>query len=331
VTGTISGGREAGVEYIELSRPAKRHALTQAMFRLLEQRLRAAEVADEVRVVVLRSDGPVFCAGLDLDEFAAGRADEPDAVADLNRILDTSAAVCGAIAESRKPVIVAAQGPCIGIGLLMFLSADIGLMTPSARLQLPKALIGAGYFAPLLAKLLGPRRAKALLLNPAVTAIGAADAERWGLAAAVLPAEGFRESVRDYAQALARTPAAWLQLQKAGADHLSSSLSVRDAIRAGAHLDAIAHASEFTHEAAQNAFGRPAKSTRKREEENNDRLKRAAETSPSAAVSGPLQRACGPGRAARIGANGDGTEGSGHDTGRAPGTPADAVIRRPGG
>ena len=258
--GTIAGGREAGVEFIELCNPARRHALTQAMFQLLEQRLQAADTADEVRVIVLRSDGPVFCAGLDLDEFAADRADEPDAVTDLNRILDTSAAVCGAIAESRKPVIVAAQGPCVGIGLLMFLSCDIGFMTPSARLQLPKALIGAGYFAPLLAKVLGPRRAKALLLNPAITAIEAADAERWGLAAAVLPAEGFREAVRDYAQALARMPAAWLQLQKAGADHLSSSMSVRDAIRAGAHLDAIAHASDFAREAAQNAFGRPAKS-----------------------------------------------------------------------
>jgi enoyl-CoA hydratase/carnithine racemase len=265
--GTVGGGPEAGVEYIELDHPAKRHALTQGMFQLLGQRLRAAGAADEVRVIVLCSDGPVFCAGLDLDEFAAGRAGEPDAVADLNRILDTSAAVCGALAESRKPVIVAAQGPCVGIGLLMFLSGDIGLMTPSARLQLPKALVGAGYFAPLLARLLGPRRAKALLLNPAVTAIEAADAERWGLAAAVLPAEGFRQSVRDYAQALARMPAAWLQLQKAGADHPSASLSVRDAVRAGAHLDAIAHASEFAREAAQNAFARSVKSVQNTSEE----------------------------------------------------------------
>ena len=133
--GTIAGGREAGVEFVELRNPAKRHAVTQAMFQLLEQRLRAADAADEVRVIVLRSDGPVFCAGLDLDEFAADRANEPDAVTDLNRILDTSAAVCGAIAESRKPVIVAAQGPCVGIGLLMFLSCDIGFMTPSAPLM----------------------------------------------------------------------------------------------------------------------------------------------------------------------------------------------------
>ena len=254
--GTIGGGREAGVEFIELDHPARRHAITREMFRQLGRRLSAADAADEVRVIVIRSAGPVFCSGLDLGEFAAAAArDQPDSLADLNRILDTSAAVCGAIAESRKPVIVAAQGPCIGIGLLMFLSCDIGLMTPSARLQLPKALIGAGYFAPLLAKLLGPRRAKALLLNPAARTIEAADAERWGLAAAVLPEAGFREAASDYAKELARLPAGWLQLQKAGVDQLSSSLSVRDAIRAGAHLDAIAHASGFAREAARNAFG----------------------------------------------------------------------------
>lgn len=257
--GTITGGREAGVDFIELHNPAKRHALTREMFRLLEQRLRAADVDDEVRVVVVRSDGPVFCSGLDLDEFTAARGQGPDSVTDLNRMLDTSATVCGAIAESRKPVVVAAQGPCIGIGMLMFLSCDIGFMTASARLQLPKALIGAGYFAPVLAKLLGPRRAKALLLSPAVFAIDADDAERWGLAADVLPQDGFREAVRDYALALARTPAGWLQLQKAGADHHSASLSVRDAIRAGAHLDTIAHASEFARVAGKNRLGRPAK------------------------------------------------------------------------
>lgn len=251
--GTIGGGREAGVEFIELHNPAKRHALTGEMFRQLERRLHDADADDEARVVVVRSDGPVFCSGLDTGEFAAARAHGPDSVTDLNRMLDTSATVCGAIAESRKPVIVAAQGPCIGIGMLMFLSCDIGFMTASARLQLPRALIGAGYFAPLLAKLLGPRRAKALLLNPAICAIEADDAERWGLAAGVLPQEGFREAVRDYAQALARLPAGWLQLQKAGADHYASSLSVRDAIRAGAHLDAIAHASEFARVAARNA------------------------------------------------------------------------------
>jgi enoyl-CoA hydratase/carnithine racemase len=257
--GTIGGGTEAGVDYIELSNPAKRHALTRDMFRMLEQRLQAADTDDEVRVIVVHSSGPVFCSGLDLNEFAASRHAEPDSVADLNRILDTSAAVCGAISESRKPVIVAAQGPAIGIGMLMFLSCDIGLMTESARLLLPKALIGAGYFAPVLSKLLGPRRTKGLLLNPGIPAIEAADAERWGLAARILPADGFQAAVRDYAQNVARMPAGWLQLQKAGADHAASALSVRDAIRAGAHLDALAHAAAFARAAAPHPPGLEAK------------------------------------------------------------------------
>jgi 2-(1,2-epoxy-1,2-dihydrophenyl)acetyl-CoA isomerase len=256
--GTIGGGTQAGVDYIELRNPAKRNALTRDMFRVLERRLRAADTDDGVRVIVVHSSGPVFCSGLDLDEFAASREAEPDSVADLNRILDTSAAVCGAISESRKPVIVAAQGPAIGIGMLMFLSCDIGLMTESARLLLPKALIGAGYFAPVLAKLLGPRRAKGLLLNPGIPAIEAADAERWGLAARILPADGFQAAVRDYAQNVARLPAGWLQLQKAGADHPAATLPVRDAIRAGAHLDAIAHAADFARAAARHASGHAA-------------------------------------------------------------------------
>src|SRR6266496_1869215 len=101
--------RADGVVLLELYNPVKRHALTTEMFGRLEERLRAADTDDEVRVVVVRSDGPVFCSGLDLDEFTASHAGTSDAVSDLNRMLDTSAAVCGAIAESRKPVVVAAQ------------------------------------------------------------------------------------------------------------------------------------------------------------------------------------------------------------------------------
>lgn len=259
MSGTVRAESTAGVAVIELDNPRKRHALTREMFTRLVDLLHAADVDEQVRVVLIRSDGPIFCSGLDLDELVASHEGiTTDAVADLNRMLDTSAAVCGAIAESRKPVIVAAQGPCIGIGTLMFLSCDIGLMTPGARLQLPKALLGAGYFAPLLGKLLGPRRAKSLLLSPEVFAIEAAEAQQWGLAAAVLPPAGFREEAQAYAEGLARVPAGWLQLQKAGVDSPAAALSVREAIRAGAQLDALAHSTGFARKAAQDAFGRTA-------------------------------------------------------------------------
>jgi enoyl-CoA hydratase/carnithine racemase len=246
--GTVITVRESCVAYVELHNPRRRNAITREMFVLLEQQLRDVIAAEDVNVIVIHSDGPAFCSGLDLTDLSAQR-ERRDAIEDLNRILDTSASVCGLIAESRKPVIVAAQGASVGIGALIFLACDLGFMAADARLLLPKAQLGAGYFGPVLSRLLGPRRAKSLLLKPGTFVISADDAYQWGLAVALHPPESLHEEVRTYAAALAAMPAGWLQLQKEGADHPSAALSIRDAIRAGAHLDAIAHSSRFAMEA----------------------------------------------------------------------------------
>lgn len=253
-TGTIGTRRERGVQFIEIQNPRRRNALTREMFSSLAESLRAAVEAAEVRVIVIQSEGPAFCSGLDLTEFSSSQDERADSIADLNRMLDTSARICTAISESRKPVIAAAQGPCVGIGTLIYLSCDLGFMTARTRLLLPQATIGAGYFGPILSKYLGPRRAKSLLLSPENFAIESADAERWGLATAIYPPDGFHHRVREYAQALARRPAGWLQLQKEAADHYSASLSVREAIWAGAHFDTIAHSSQFARSVAKNVI-----------------------------------------------------------------------------
>lgn len=255
VSGTVVTRHENGVAYVEIRNAHRRNALTRAMFPMLTESLRAATEAPDVRVIVIQSDGPSFCSGLDLTELGAADGAHPDSVADLNRMLTTSARVCTAISESRKPVIVAAQGPCVGIGTLIYLSADLGFMTEATRLLLPRATLGAGYFGPILSKYLGPRRAKSLLLSPREFVVEAVEAERWGLATAIYPSAGFHDRVREYAEALAGRPAGWLQFQKEAADHFSATLSVREAIHAGAHFDALAHSADFARLAGANVAG----------------------------------------------------------------------------
>lgn len=60
---------------ITLNRPEKRNAMTPVMMNEITYALEHARQNDEVRVVLLRANGPVFCAGADLKAFA-GQADE---------------------------------------------------------------------------------------------------------------------------------------------------------------------------------------------------------------------------------------------------------------
>src|SRR5271168_5297977 len=59
------------VRHVVLNRPEKRNAMSQELLRALAAELRAAEAEDTVHCVVLRGEGPVFSAGVDLNELAA--------------------------------------------------------------------------------------------------------------------------------------------------------------------------------------------------------------------------------------------------------------------
>src|SRR4029077_10968771 len=61
----------SAVRHIVLNRPEKRNAMSQELLRELGQALREAAADGDVHCVVLRGEGPVFSAGVDLDELAA--------------------------------------------------------------------------------------------------------------------------------------------------------------------------------------------------------------------------------------------------------------------
>jgi enoyl-CoA hydratase/carnithine racemase len=71
--------RDGGVMEIAFNRPQKKNALTAGMYLAAAQALRDAEKDDAVRVVLFRGEGDSFCAGNDLEDFAANPPVEPDA------------------------------------------------------------------------------------------------------------------------------------------------------------------------------------------------------------------------------------------------------------
>src|SRR5258708_13196249 len=64
--------RTGAVCELRLNRPAKRNAITFAMYAALDEALRAAQADDAVRVALLSGEGAGFCAGNDLNDFLTG-------------------------------------------------------------------------------------------------------------------------------------------------------------------------------------------------------------------------------------------------------------------
>ncbi|MFI5606928.1 enoyl-CoA hydratase/isomerase family protein [Amycolatopsis sp. NPDC051903] len=129
---------------------------------------------DEVRVVVLKSDGEHFSSGGDIPGFMEV---EPVDFTDLGHNVT-------APSRSKKIVVAAIDGYCFGVGLELVLSTDIRLATPRSRFALPEMKLGmipGSGGTQRLARLIGLSRAKFHILT--AERITGEQALGWGLVA----------------------------------------------------------------------------------------------------------------------------------------------------
>ena len=140
------------------NRPAKRNALTVAMYAALADELARAASSAAVRAVVITGTGDTFTAGNDINDFVA---DPP--VSDDSHVVR----FLKALVSFPKPVVAAVNGAAIGIGTTMLLHCDLVLASPTARFQLPFVKLGLcpeGGSSLLLPRMLGLQRASEVLL-----------------------------------------------------------------------------------------------------------------------------------------------------------------------
>ena len=199
--------REGGVLDILMNRPAKKNALTGAMYQAMIAGLEQAEGDAAIAAVILRGAGGVFSAGNDIADFAAAVQSGQDlAAGDFIR----------RIATFSKPLVAAVEGLAVGVGTTMLLHCDLVYVAPNARFSLP--FVDLGLLPEAGSSLLLPRRAGMarasawLLLGEAFSAEEALAA---GIANAIVPVESLNEFARKKAVALAAKPrAALLQARR---------------------------------------------------------------------------------------------------------------------
>lgn len=120
-----------------LNRPSRRNALTGPVVEALRAGLADLVVDETVRVILLRGAGGAFCAGLDLDAFAADppppwRSGFSNLWADLHADLYACP----------KPVVGALEGPAIAAGSALALACDMLVAGDTCRFQVAEARLG---------------------------------------------------------------------------------------------------------------------------------------------------------------------------------------------
>jgi enoyl-CoA hydratase len=171
------------VAHLELANPPL-NLFTGELVLQLGDALRAIEVADDVRAVVVSGRGErAFSAGSHVGEFE----DQAGEAGRERHQLDQD--VWRRLAELPMPTIAAVEGHCLGGGLELALCCDIRVASETARLGLPEvklAVIPGSGGTQRLPRVVGATRAKELILTGRV--LGAAEAERIGLVNRVVPA-----------------------------------------------------------------------------------------------------------------------------------------------
>jgi enoyl-CoA hydratase/carnithine racemase len=197
---------------ITLDRPDKRNAQTFATWSALARIGRT--LPEQVRVVVVRGEGPSFSAGLDLRLFT------PEGVPGQGSFASAAALDGGTFEERitefqkgflwlRRPDIVsiaAVQGHAIGAGFQLALSCDLRILADDAKFCMKEPALGLvpdlTGTKPLV-DLVGPARAVEICLTARV--IEAAEALRLGLAEQVVPKDELAAATQALASALLTT------------------------------------------------------------------------------------------------------------------------------
>jgi enoyl-CoA hydratase/carnithine racemase len=181
------------VRHIVLNRPEKRNAMNQELLLALGAALREAAAEPSVHCVVLRGEGPVFSAGVDLGELM-GSTGQPGVLRPFRQVFLDCANLCE---EMAKPVVCQIHRTCVGGALEVALGCDLRVASSDAQLGLPEVRFGiipdVGGSTRLPA-VVGLGRAKELIMT--ARTIGAEEAERIGLVNRVVAPEELEQATQ---------------------------------------------------------------------------------------------------------------------------------------
>jgi 2-(1,2-epoxy-1,2-dihydrophenyl)acetyl-CoA isomerase len=174
---------------LRLDRPDRRNAVTDEMVLALIETIEAAGSDESIRVIALAATGENFCSGFDLAQRGAD-SEKPRVGATQRRMRWQVNRLIPTMLETQTPIVAAARGWVIGLGLHLVLASDFAVVADDARLRAPFATMG---FTPdsggswLIPRLAGVARAKEMLMLG--REISGAQAAHWGMVQQAVPTD----------------------------------------------------------------------------------------------------------------------------------------------
>ncbi len=202
-----------GVITITFDRQDKLNATSREMLEVLERAIYDLRDDDAHRVLVITAVGKFFTSGMDIGTMGGERGVGTDGVkrgSNMRRDyrLQGRHDVWDEIERVEKPVILAAQGPCIGIGMEIASSCDFRFASERTWFSLPEiqnlAVIAGSGGISRLTRIVGPHWSK--WFSMAGERVNAEDARMMGFVHQIIPEPEFHDHVQQFAEKLAGFP-----------------------------------------------------------------------------------------------------------------------------
>ncbi|VVD74049.1 enoyl-CoA hydratase [Pandoraea pneumonica] len=195
---------EQGIAEVVIQQPPV-NALDSDAWLALASAIDSLGTRDDVRVIVIRSEGRGFCAGVDIKELAA----HPERIVKVNA---GNYATFRAIHRNPVPVIAAVHGFVLGGGIGMAGAADIVVASTCATFGVPEVDRGAMGGGAHLQRLFPVQKVRHMYFTG--LPIDAQEAWRLGAVERVVPREALRETAMEMARVIAEKSPAMIRLAK---------------------------------------------------------------------------------------------------------------------
>ena len=238
-----------GVRSIILCRAEEYNTITPMLRDELAAAIDEADAAPDVRVILLKAEGPAFCAGYGLDWSTAAQAQGSittgaakgerawDSVADLG-VMSTFVDTYMKLWYAKKPTIAAVQGWCIGGGTDMVLCADLIIAADNATFGYPPARVWGTPTTAMWVYRMGVEKTKRYLLTG--DEIPATKAAEIGLILETTPENELHDHAFALAKRMAQVPTNQLIMLKLLANQTVENMGLASSRLLGTIFDGVA-------------------------------------------------------------------------------------------
>jgi len=198
------------IGWITLNSPKQRNALSLDLMNEMQNQLNIIAKDKDIKVVVIKGNGPAFCTGHNMKELVGKGYD----ISHFRKIFSVCSDMMQNLHKMPQPIIAQVHGIAMAAGCQLVAACDLAIADSETLFSTPGVKIGLFCSTPMvpLSRVIGRRRALEMLLTGRF--ISAQEAEKFGLINKVVPPNKLAEMTEKWAKDIAKFSRYTLELGK---------------------------------------------------------------------------------------------------------------------